>query len=103
LAVLKLTIDGREVSVPQGTTVLEACRMHDISIPTLCHDKELTSGGSCRLCVVQIEGMRNLPPACVTQATQGMMVETQNLKVRAARKTILELLVANHALRLYDV
>jgi len=98
LAVLKLTIDGREVSVPQGTTVLEACRMHDIPIPTLCHDKELTSGGSCRLCVVQIEGMRNLPPACVTQATQGMMVETQNLKVRAARKTILELLVANHPL-----
>ncbi|AET69889.1 formate dehydrogenase, alpha subunit, archaeal-type [Desulfosporosinus orientis DSM 765] len=93
-----LTIDGREVSVPKGTTVLEACRMHNIPIPTLCHDPELTPAGSCRLCIVQIEGMRNLPPSCVTQVSQGMVVETQNLKVRAARKTILELLVANHPL-----
>lgn len=93
-----LTIDGREVSVPKGTTVLEACRMHNIPIPTLCHDPELTLAGSCRLCIVQIEGMRNLPPSCVTQAAQGMVVETQNPKVRAARKTILELLVTNHPL-----
>lgn len=95
---LTLSIDGREVSVPKGTTVLEACRMHDITIPTLCHDPELTPAGACRLCVVQIEGMRNLPPSCVTQATQGMVVHTQNEKVRKARKTILELLVANHPL-----
>ena len=93
-----LTIDGREVSVPKGTTVLEACRMHDIQIPTLCHDPELTSAGACRLCIVQIEGMRNLPPSCVTQVSQGMVVQTQNSKVQAARKTILELLVANHPL-----
>lgn len=93
-----LTIDGREVSVPKGTTVLEACRMHGIPIPTLCHDPELTSAGACRLCIVQIEGMRNLPPSCVTQVAQGMVVQTQNSKVRAARKTILELLVANHPL-----
>ncbi|MCB8818517.1 formate dehydrogenase subunit alpha [Desulfosporosinus shakirovi] len=93
-----LKIDGREVSVPKGKTVLEACRMHDIPIPTLCHDPELTSVGACRLCIVQIEGMRNLPPSCVTQVAQGMVVETRNSKVRAARKTILELLVANHPL-----
>jgi formate dehydrogenase alpha subunit len=95
---LTLTIDGREVSVPKGTTVLEACRMNDIPIPTLCHDKDLTADGACRLCVVQIEGMRNLPPSCVTQTSQGMKVETQNPKVRNARKTILELLIANHPL-----
>ncbi|WP_042338148.1 2Fe-2S iron-sulfur cluster-binding protein [Desulfosporosinus youngiae] len=95
---LTLTIDGCEVSVPKGTTVLDACRMNDIPIPTLCHAPELTSSGACRLCVVQIEGMRNLPPSCVTQAAQGMKVETQNAKVRNARKTILELLVANHPL-----
>jgi len=95
---LTLTIDGREVSVPKGTTVLEACRMNNIPIPTLCHDPALTPAGACRLCVVQIEGMRNLPPSCVTQVMQGMKVETQNPKVRAARKTILELLVANHPL-----
>lgn len=95
---LSLTIDGQDVNVPKGTTVLEACRLHGIAIPTLCHDPELTSAGSCRLCIVQIEGMRNLPPSCVTQVAQGMIVQTQNPKVRAARKTILELLVANHPL-----
>jgi len=95
---ITLTIDGREVSVPKGTTVLEACRMHDIPIPTLCHDKDLNPNGACRLCVVQIEGMRNLPPSCVTQAAPGMKIETQNEKVIKARKTILELLVANHPL-----
>ncbi|MDQ7093749.1 2Fe-2S iron-sulfur cluster-binding protein [Desulfosporosinus sp. PR] len=98
MELLTLTIDGREVSVPKGTTVLEACRMNNIPIPTLCHAPELTSSGACRLCVVQIEGMRNLPPSCVTQAAQGMKVETQNPKVRNARKMILELLVASHPL-----
>ena len=95
---LTLTIDGREVSVLKGTTVLDACRMNDIPIPTMCHDPELTSAGACRLCIVQIEGMRNLPPSCVTLVAQCMVVQTQNPKVRAARKTILELLVANHPL-----
>ena len=95
---LTLTIDGSEVSVPKGTTVLEACRMNNIPIPTLCHDPALTPAGACRLCIVQIEGMRNLPPSCVTQVMQGMKVETQNPKVRNARKTILELLIANHPL-----
>ncbi|WP_088188527.1 2Fe-2S iron-sulfur cluster-binding protein [Desulfosporosinus sp. FKA] len=93
-----LTIDGREVCVPKGTTVLEACSLNNIPIPTLCHNPELTPSGSCRLCVVQIEGMRNLPPACATQVTQGMKVETQTSKVRNARKMILELLVASHPL-----
>jgi len=95
---ITVAIDGREVTVPKGTTVLEACRMHDIPIPTLCHDKDLNPNGACRLCVVQIEGMRNLPPSCVTQATQGMKIETKNEKVIKARRTILELLVANHPL-----
>lgn len=95
---ITITIDGQEVNIRKGTTVLEACRMNNIQVPTLCQDKEITNAGACRLCVVQIEGMRNLPPACVTNATEGMKIETQNPKVRAARKTILELLVANHSL-----
>lgn len=95
---IALTIDGRKVSVPKGTTVLEACRMNNIPIPTLCHDPALTPSGACRLCVVQIEGMRNLPPSCATQAAEGMKVETQSPRVRSARKTILNLLVANHPL-----
>jgi len=95
---LNLTIDGKEVVVPKGSTVLEACRMHDIPVPTLCQDPELTNAGACRLCIVEIEGMRNLPPSCVTQVTQGMIVKTQTPKVRKSRKVILELLVANHPL-----
>ncbi len=95
---LTLTIDGKQVEAPKGVTVLEACRMNDIKIPTLCHDPELTGVGACRLCVVQIEGIRNLPPSCVTQVTQGMIVTTNSDRVRNARKTILELLVANHPL-----
>jgi len=95
---ITLTIDGKEYSVPKGLTVLEACRLHDIPIPTLCHDPELTNSAACRLCVVEIEGARNLPPSCATPATQGMVIKTQSPSVREARRTILELLVANHPL-----
>ena len=95
---IELTIDGEKVSVPKGITVLEACRMHDIPIPTLCHESELTPAGACRLCIVEIEGMRNLPPSCVTKVAGGMVVHTQNARVRNARKVVLELLVANHPL-----
>jgi len=95
---ISLIIDGREVSVPKGLSVLEACRMHDIQIPTLCHDKDLTDYAACRLCIVQIEGMRNLPASCVTLATQGMVIRTGSEAVKDARKTILELLIANHPL-----
>ncbi|MTV48957.1 formate dehydrogenase subunit alpha [Heliobacillus mobilis] len=95
-----LTIDGLEVTVPEGTTVLEAAQKVGISIPTLCHDPELSNPGSCRLCVVEIElngrKMRNLPPSCVTTVSGGMVVQTQTEAVRKTRKTILELLLANH-------
>ncbi len=95
---ITLNIDGKEVQAPKGATVLEACRYNDIIIPTLCHDPELSSPGGCRLCVVEIEGMRNLPPSCVTTAGQGMVVRTNTATVREARKTVLELMVANHPL-----
>ena len=95
---ITLTINGREVQAPKGSTVLEACRCNGIKIPTLCHDPELSSPGGCRLCVVEIDGMRNLPPSCVTAASQGMVVRTATEQVREARKTVLELLVANHPL-----
>ena len=95
---LQLTIDGLEVSVSPEITVLEACRLYDIPIPTLCHDQELTSAGACRLCVVEIEGMRTLAPACVTKVAPGMTVRTKTRRVEEARRTILELLAANHPL-----
>lgn len=91
-----LTIDGVSVSVPAGTTVLEAAKSVGIEIPTLCHDPNLSNPGSCRLCVVDIEGMRNLPISCVTVAGEGMIVNTMTEEVVEARKVILELLLANH-------
>jgi len=91
-----LTIDGQIVTVPAGTTVLQAARMAGIEIPTLCHDPELTSPGACRICVVEIEGMRHLPASCVTTAGDGMVVNTTSPDVMDARKTVIELLLANH-------
>lgn len=96
MAEVTLTIDGKQVTVPAGTTVLEAARSAGIFIPTLCHDPELTPWGGCRLCVVEIERMRNLPASCVTTATEGMVVYTASDAVIEARRTILELLLANH-------
>jgi predicted molibdopterin-dependent oxidoreductase YjgC len=93
---ITLTIDGKEVQAPKGSTVLDACKYNGIKIPTLCHDPELSSPGGCRLCIVEIAGMRNLPPSCVTVATQGMAVKTNTDDVFEARKTVLELLVSNH-------
>jgi len=96
LAEITLTIDNRQVTVPAGATVLEAARSAGIFIPTLCHDPELSPWGGCRLCVVEIEKMRNLPASCVTTATGGMVVHTASPAVIEARKTILDLLLANH-------
>jgi len=93
---VNLTIDGVQVTVPAGTTVLEAARTAGIFIPTLCHDPELSSPGACRLCIVEIPGMRNLPASCVTTVSEGMEVKTASDAVTEARQTILELLLANH-------
>lgn len=95
---IKLTINGQLVYVEPGTTVLEAARQAGFDIPTLCHHEVLSDVGACRLCVVEIEGMRNLPASCVTQAADGMVVYTHSEKVMEARKVILELLIANHPL-----
>jgi hypothetical protein len=73
---VKLNIDGKEVLVPAGTTVLEAADQAGVHIPRLCHDPDLSPYGACRLCVVEIEGLRNLPASCVTAASPGMVVRT---------------------------
>lgn len=93
---VRLSIDGQEVVTRAGTTVLEAAEQAGIHIPRLCQDPSLSLFGACRLCVVEIEGMRNLPASCVTTVTEGMVVHTNNPTVLEARRTILELLVANH-------
>lgn len=95
---VRLTIDGKEVEVPAGTSILNAAEKADIHIPRLCYDPELSLAGSCRLCMVEIEGNRGLSAACVTNANEGMVVYTNSEDVVEVRKTILELLVANHPL-----
>ncbi len=96
MAEVTLTINGRQVTVPQGSTVLDAAKKLGVFIPTLCYDPELTIDGSCRMCVVEVKGARTLMISCATAATEGMVVETESPSVLEARKTILELLLANH-------
>ena len=71
---IQLSINGQPVQVPVGATVLEAIQQAGIFIPTLCHDPHLKPYGACRLCIVQIEGLRGLPTSCTTPATEGMKV-----------------------------
>ncbi|ADG81610.1 molybdopterin oxidoreductase [Thermincola ferriacetica] len=96
MAEITLTIDGQQVTVPAGTTVLEAAEKIGAFIPTFCHDPELSQPGACRICVVEIEGWRNLPASCVTAVAEGMVVHTASPAVVEARKTILDLMLANH-------
>ena len=92
---LDLTIDGRPVRVPNGTSVFDAARMNGIPIPTLCHLQNETPVGVCRLCLVDT-GARVLSAACVRPCDPGMKVSTNSEKVLAARKTVLELLMSDH-------
>ncbi len=93
---INLKINGREVSVPAGSTVLEAARSAGIEIPTLCYLKDLSKTGSCRMCLVETKGGRALQAACVFPASEGLEVFTNTPKVRSARKAVLELLLSNH-------
>jgi len=95
---LRLTIDGREVHVMPGATVIEAAAAAGIEIPTLCHHQLLEPSGGCRMCLVEVEGARGLLTACSTPATSGMVVRTDTERVRAARRDVLELLLAEHPL-----
>ena len=94
---LTLTIDGRQVTVAPGTTVLEAARWLGIRIPTLCHVPGLAPVSSCFVCAVQIAGRRGLSPSCGMPAAEGMVVTTNSADVRRARKMALELLLSDHA------
>ena len=91
-----LTINGQAVEVAEGTTVLEAAKAAGIYIPTLCYDPDLEPYGGCRLCVVEIENMRGLPTACTTPATKGMVVHTETPAVNEVRRTVIDLLIADH-------
>ena len=92
---ITLTIDGVQVSVPQGSTVLEAARVANVKIPTLCYLKDVNETGNCRLCVVD-SGARSLQASCVLPAAENMVVKTNTPAVREARKINLELILSNH-------
>ncbi len=93
---IAITINGAKVQVPKEYTVLQACRENGIDIPTLCHDDRLNPHGACRLCLVEIKGMKTLTTSCTAKVNEGMEIKTNTRKVMEARKEILQLLLANH-------
>ena len=98
---ITLKIDNREISVPKGTTILEAARELGIDIPTLCYMnlKDLcikNAPASCRICVVEVDGRKNLAPSCATRCENGMNVHTNTMRVLNARRTVLELMLSDH-------
>jgi formate dehydrogenase major subunit len=93
-----LTIDGEEVSVPAGTSVMRAAALSGTKVPKLCATEQLEAFGSCRLCLVQIEGMKGYPASCTTLVSQGMKVTTQNSKIADIRRGVMELYISDHPL-----
>lgn len=98
---IKLTIDNKTIEVAKGTTILKAAKEAGIHIPTLCYlhldDLQIENKpAGCRICVVEVEGRRNLAPACATDCLEGMVVNTHNIRVLNARKTVLELILSDH-------
>jgi len=92
---VRVTIDGREVSVPDGSTLLQATREAGIDTPTICFLETLTPVNVCRICVVELEGSRTLVPACSRKAEEGMIVRTNSERVRLSRRLILEFLASS--------
>jgi NADH-quinone oxidoreductase subunit G len=93
---IKLTIDGEQVTVKENTTILEAASLVNIDIPHLCYFKNLTPDGSCGICIVEIEGERGVARSCIRQVQEGMKIHTSTPNLRATRKVLVELIMANH-------
>jgi NADH-quinone oxidoreductase subunit G len=93
---VKMTINNITVEVPEGTTILWAAKKAGFTIPTLCHHPDLTPGGQCGICVVEIEGIPGLKRACMTPAAEGFKVKTHTQRVMATRRQLVELILSNH-------
>jgi predicted molibdopterin-dependent oxidoreductase YjgC len=93
---IKLIINGRRVNGKKGMTVLQAAQEAGIYIPTLCADPDLEPHGGCRLCIVEVKGMRDMPTACTTTISAGMVVNTETDAINKARHTVVDLLIADH-------
>jgi len=98
MSVNTLTIDSKQISAREGETILEAAQDAGIHIPVLCHLQGVTDVGACRICLVEVEGIRKLLPACTTQVAEGMTIHTNTPKLQEYRRMIMELLFAegNH-------
>jgi NADH-quinone oxidoreductase subunit G/NADP-reducing hydrogenase subunit HndD len=99
MSLVKLSINGIQVEVPAGSTLLQAAQAVSVRIPTLCYDKQLTAAGACRICVVEVAGpggTSRLEPACSFPAQNGQVVRTNTRELRDARRSIIELILANH-------
>src|ERR1035437_636454 len=101
MELVKITIDGKTVEVEMGDTIYDAAKLIGIDIPTLCYmnmgDMNIKHNpGGCRICVVEVEGRRNLAPSCVTPVTNGMTVNTHNMRVLNARRSVMELMLSDH-------
>ena len=94
---VNLTIDNQKVTVPKGTTILEAAKTAGIDIPTLCFLKEINEVGDCRMCIVEVEGRRGFATSCIQTVEEGMVVHTHTQNVLEARHVILDLIISNHA------
>ena len=93
---IKINIDGRDIEVEKGITVLQAARKAKIDIPTLCFLKEINAAGDCRMCIVEIEGRRGLVPSCNTMVEEGMKIKTNTPEINEARRVILDLILSSH-------
>lgn len=93
---INLTIDGLNVSVPEGTTILEAARTVGIDIPTLCFLKDINEAGDCRMCIVEVEGRKGFATSCIQKVEEGMVVKTNSKDVSEAREVVLDLILSNH-------
>ena len=94
--IITLTIDGIEAKAKKGMTILEAAREIGIDIPTLCFLKEINEVGECRMCIVEVEGMRGFATSCIQKVAEGMIVHTNTPAVVEARKAVLDLILSNH-------
>lgn len=95
---VSLSIDGHPIQVPAGTSVMRAAMLAGITIPKLCATDSLEAFGSCRVCLVQIEGMRGFPASCTTPVTEGMVVITENKRLNDLRRNVIELYISDHPL-----
>ena len=96
IKMVNLKINGQDVSVPAGTTILDAAKVAGIKIPTLCYLRDINAIGACRVCVVEVKGARSLVAACVYPVNEGMEVTTNSAKVIEARRTTVELILSDH-------